>query len=134
MRIHQERAALADGLSTLSDPDIIAKVRDAPTRMKRRSKELLHKLDKLGVTLDENGFVDYSQVESKKELKLLKDNETLVKVVLMERDLEFEYPHKLGKILPEIERPVSPPPPKPPLVTYEVHYNLDPKSTPLLTA
>jgi len=113
-------------LSILSDSEIIAKVREAPTRLKKRSKQLLYKLDKLGVTLDENGFVDYSNVGSKKDLKILKDNETLVKVVLMERDLEFEYPHKLRKLLPSINRP---PPPKPSIPTYEDYYNLDPKSS-----
>ena len=128
MRLHQERAALADGLSILSDHEIILTVRDAPTRVKRRTKQLLERLNKLGVVLDVNGNVDFSKVDSKKDQKELKENETLIKVVLMEKDLEFEYPHKLGKLLQPIERPAALPERPKPALTYEQYYGIDPRS------
>jgi hypothetical protein len=127
--MHQERAALADSLSTLTDPEIMAKITESPKRLKKRSQQLLHKLDKLGVTLDKDGFVDYSNVTFKKELKILKDNEILIKTVLMERDLEFEYPHKLGKLLPPIDRPVSSPPSESSPPTHREYYNIDPSGS-----
>jgi len=127
-KIHQERAALADELSSLNDQEIILKIRDAPTRVKARSKQLLEKLDKLGVTLDTNGNVDYSNVKIPKELKILKENEPLIKVVLMEKDLKFEYPHMVGKMLQLIDRPSALAEKPKDLLTYELYYGIDPSS------
>lgn len=47
-----------DGLKNLSDNELIAKVREAPTKLKRNAKEFLKKLNKYGVELDENGDLD----------------------------------------------------------------------------
>lgn len=107
---------------------MVFKIRESPTKVKKRAKILLEKLKKFSVVLGENGNVDYSQVTSAKDLKALKDNETLIKVLLMEKDLEFEYPHKLGKILPPLGRPKPPPEQPPTILTYENYYGLDPKS------
>ncbi len=129
MRLHQERAALCDGLGSLSDKDVILKIRDAPTRVKKRTKQLLGKLDKLGVTLDENGNVDYSNILHKKDMEVMKDNEALIKVALMEKALEFEYPHKLRKLLKPIQRPAPLPERPKVLLTYEQYFAIEPKST-----
>ena len=48
--------------------------------------------------LDVEGNVDYSRVKSKGLIRQLKTKEELVRVTLMQDDLEFEYPHKLEKI------------------------------------
>jgi len=50
------------------------------------------------VRLDVEGNVDYSRVKSKGLIRQLKTKEELVRVTLMQDDLEFEYPHKLEKI------------------------------------
>lgn len=49
--------------------------------------------------LDQNGEVDYSQVQNKNVIETLQKQEPLVKVTLMQADLEFEYPQKLEKLL-----------------------------------
>jgi hypothetical protein len=51
------------------------------------------------VRLDQNGEVDYSQVQNKNVIETLQKQEPLVKVTLMQADLEFEYPQKLEKLL-----------------------------------
>jgi hypothetical protein len=44
------------------------------------------------VKLDDNGEVDFANVNDEHVLKELKKNEPLVKLTLMQADLEFEYP------------------------------------------
>lgn len=56
-------------------------------------------LRKHGVTLDENGDPDFSQVKNEHVLSLLKKKEQLVRITLMQADMEFEYPQKMEKIL-----------------------------------
>jgi hypothetical protein len=52
------------------------------------------------VRLDhKTGEVDYSKVKEKNVVETLKKQESLVKVTLMQADLEFEYPQKLEKLL-----------------------------------
>ncbi len=43
--------------------------------------------------------MDYSQVRDENVKKALQKKETLVKVTLMQADLEFEYPQKLEKMM-----------------------------------
>lgn len=99
LQMHHQRSHIHDGLKHLSDKEIISKVRECPTKLKKQAKTLLHKLNKHGVTLDKLGEVDYSAVKSEHVVKTLKKCETLVKVTLMHQDLEFEYPHKLEKMM-----------------------------------
>lgn len=51
------------------------------------------------VTLDDQGEVDFSKVRNQNVISILKKQESLVKVTLMQADLEFEYPQKLEKLL-----------------------------------
>ncbi len=44
------------------------------------------------MTLKKNGEVDYSRIENKNVVNVLKKKEALVKVTLMHADLDFEYP------------------------------------------
>ena len=104
------------------------KIRDAPTRVKKGFKQFVNKLVRLGVSLDENGNADFSNVKSDKVIKELTENITLVKLALMEKDLEFEYPHKLGKILTPMDRPAPFPEIPKPALTYEQYYGLEPMS------
>lgn len=74
------------------------RVREGPTRLKRAAKSLLFKLQKHNVILDQNGDVDFSNVKEPNVLASLKKNENLVRLTLMQADLEFEYPQKLEKM------------------------------------
>jgi len=98
MKLHHQRAHIHDGLKHLSDRQLIQKVREAPTALKKTAKGFLKKLEKYGVYLEEDGEVNYDAVELKNVREYLKKNETLVKITLMQADLEFEYPHKLERL------------------------------------
>lgn len=49
--------------------------------------------------LDKDGEVDYTFVKNQNVVSVMKKKESLVKVTLMQADLEFEYPQKLEKLL-----------------------------------
>ena len=51
------------------------------------------------MTLDTAGELDLAEVKDKNVKDYLKKNESLVKLTLMQADLEFEYPQKLEKML-----------------------------------
>jgi len=96
--MHHQRSHIHDGLKHLTDKEIIAKVTESPTKLKAGAKNLLSWLNKHGIKLDEDGEVEYSHVKNEHIIKTIKKSETLIKVTLMHKDLEFEYPHKLEKI------------------------------------
>jgi len=83
----------------LTNKEIIAKVTESPTKLKKQAKTLLNVLRKNMVTLDDQGEVDFSKVRNQNVISILKKQESLVKVTLMQADLEFEYPQKLEKLL-----------------------------------
>lgn len=56
-------------------------------------------LQKHGVVLTDEGEVDYSAVHNKHVVQHLQAQESLVKVTLMQADLEWEYPQKLEKLM-----------------------------------
>ena len=99
LKQHQKRSHIHDGLKYLTNEEVIAKVTESPTKLKERAKSFLVMLRKHRVRLDLNGEVDYSEVEDDNIVKSLQKKEQLVKVTLMQADLEFEYPHKLEKIV-----------------------------------
>lgn len=74
-------------------------MREAPTKLKRSAKSFLRKLEKYGVRLDEEGELDLSAVPEKNVRKFLTENASMATLTLMQADLEFEYPHKLEKML-----------------------------------
>ena len=76
----------------LSNAEIIQKVVEGPTKLKKNAKGFLNQLLKHNVTLDENGDPDFSKVKNKHVLTLLQKKEKLVRVTLMQADMEFEYP------------------------------------------
>lgn len=61
--------------------------------MKKRTRALVKKLERLGVTLNENGEVDFSSVKNV-NLRTKLEKDTNIKIALMLKDLEFEFPHK----------------------------------------
>ena len=63
MRLHQQRSHIHDGLKQLTDKEIIHKVTEKPTNLKKRAKGFLNMLHKYKVTLDEEGNPDFSQVQ-----------------------------------------------------------------------
>ena len=52
MRQHQQRSHIHDGLKSLNDREIIAKVRESPKKLKKRALGFLGVLRKYKVTLD----------------------------------------------------------------------------------
>lgn len=72
---------------------------ESPTKLKKNAKGLLKLLEKHNVTLDENGDPDLKDVQNSHVKKLLLKNIKLVRVTLMQADMEFEYPQKLEKIM-----------------------------------
>ena len=99
MKLHHQRSHIHDGLKHLSDRELVRKVREAPTKLKKSAKSFLYKLRKYGVQLDDDGELDLSDVRDKNVRKFLTENASLTKLTLMQADLEFEYPQKLEKML-----------------------------------
>ena len=99
MKEHQKRSHIHDGLKYLSNEQVIAKLTERPTKLKERAKAFLKMLQKHNVQLDENGEVDFSKVEDQNVRGTLKGKDQLIRVTLMQADLEFEYPQKLEKIV-----------------------------------
>jgi hypothetical protein len=85
-------------LKNLSDKEVIRKVREAPTKLKKSAQTFLKKLKKFGVKLDDTGNVDYSALQDQHIILDLQKNDSLVRLTLMQADLEFEYPQKLEKM------------------------------------
>lgn len=56
-------------------------------------------LRKYKVTLDEDANPDFSSISDKNIRQFLEKKESLVRVTLMQADLEFEYPQKLEKMI-----------------------------------
>ena len=54
---------------------------------------------KYGVKLDENAEVDMSEIKDQNVKTYINKNLSLVRLTLMQKDLEFEYPQKLEKML-----------------------------------
>ena len=59
----------------------------------------MKKIQKYGARLDDDGELDLSEVREENVKKYLKDKESLVKLTLMQADIEFEYPQKLEKMM-----------------------------------
>jgi hypothetical protein len=83
LKIFHQRSHIHDGLKNLSDKEVIRKVREAPTKLKKSATSLLKKLKKNGVRLDDNGEVDFSQVADEHVAQELRKNEALVRLTLM---------------------------------------------------
>ena len=99
MRQHQQRSHIHDGLKSLNDREIIAKVRESPKKLKKRALGFLGVLRKYNVTLDSDANPQIDHIEDKNIKKFFKKKEALVRTTLMQADLEFEYPQKLEKII-----------------------------------
>ena len=99
LMLHKERASVHDGLKHLTDTDLIQKVREGPAKLKRKHKDLLIRLENASVSLDEAGEIKWSSIPHKSVHRFVTDNQVLVKTVLMQKDLEFEYPQKLERKL-----------------------------------
>lgn len=56
-------------------------------------------LHKYNVKLDEDANLDLSHITDKNIRQFLEKKESLVRVTLIQADLEFEYPQKLEKML-----------------------------------
>jgi phage terminase small subunit len=72
LKIFHERSHIHDGLKHLSDQEVIQKVRESPTKLKKFASSFLKKLKKLNVTLTKMGEIDYSHVDNHHVLEILK--------------------------------------------------------------
>ena len=66
--------------------------------LKKKAKTFLKKCQKFGVRLNEEGEIDLSEVKEDNIRQFFQKNASLVRVTLMQADLEFEYPHKLERM------------------------------------
>ena len=98
LKIFHERSHIHDGLKHMSNEEVLRKVRESPTKLKKAAKNLLSKLKKHNVKLDDNGDILYSEITDNNVKSFVKRNETLTQLTLMQADLEFEYPQKLEKL------------------------------------
>lgn len=62
LKIFHQRSHIHDGLKNLSNEEVIQRVREAPTKLKKSAQSLLKRLKRHGVKLDDNGDVDYRAV------------------------------------------------------------------------
>ena len=92
MRQHQQRSHIHDGLKQLTNEEIIGKMREGPRKLKHHARGFLKVLNKYGVTLDDDANPILSHIEDENIRKYLERKESLVRVTLMQADLEFEYP------------------------------------------
>lgn len=99
LRQHQQRSQIHDGLKHLTNQEIINKVTESPVKLKRRAKALLISLRKNNVELNFNGEINYDAIKNEHVERVCRKQEALVKVTLMQADLEFEYPQKMEKLL-----------------------------------
>lgn len=83
LQIHHERSHIHDGLRHLNDNDIIQKVREAPTQLKRKAKSFLKKVRKHGARLDEDGELDLADVKEANVRRYLEKHAGLVRLTLM---------------------------------------------------
>lgn len=67
-------------------------MREGPNKLKRSAKAFLVKIQNIGVKLDDHGDLDLGDVATENEKNYIKKNEAIVKLTLMQSDLEFEYP------------------------------------------
>jgi len=99
LRNHQQRSHIHDGLKELTNQEIINKLREGPRKLKGHAKGFLKVLRKYDITLDSDANPVFSHIEDENIRKFLERKESLVRVTLMQADLEFEYPQKLEKLL-----------------------------------
>ena len=71
LRIHHQRSHIHDGLKHLTDKELVQKVREAPTKLKRQAKTFLKKLQKYGAELDDAGELDLSNVKEENVVRYL---------------------------------------------------------------
>ena len=74
LQIHHQRAHIHDGLKHLSDNQLIQKVREAPTQLKRNARAFLKKVQKYGAKLDDYGELDLEDIRDENVKKYLQKN------------------------------------------------------------
>ncbi len=101
---------IKDGISNLTDREIILKAKETPQKLKDSFNQLQKKLEKYEINLNSQGHIDYNKIKDQNALTWIKTNERLITVCLLCKDLEFEAPHLINrneiknKIMDEIEQ------------------------------
>lgn len=100
---------IKDGISNLTDKEIILKANETPSKLKDSFNVLSKKLAKYEIELNSEGKIDYTKIKDQNALSWIKTNEKLITVCLICKDLNFEAPHIVNKneiknrIMSEIE-------------------------------
>jgi len=100
---------IKDGISNLTDKEIILKANETPSKLKDSFNVLSKKLAKYEIELNSEGKIDYTKIKDQNALSWIKTNEKLITVCLLCKDLNFEAPHIVNKneiknrIMSEIE-------------------------------
>jgi len=89
---YYEKAYTRDRLKNLNALEIQYTIKETPTRIKKRSKQILKLMDKHGVTLDDSGDINWSGCSNIGFRKKFENNPWL-KYAAMQRDLEYGFPH-----------------------------------------
>lgn len=84
---------MSDGLNIIPELHVEHLAKESSHRFKTHHKILLNKLIKFDVKLDDKGDIDYSSVKSSSIRAFIQKYETLCKVMLLSKDLDFEIPH-----------------------------------------
>lgn len=84
---------MSDGLNVVPEIHVEHLAKETNHRFKTHHKILLRKLEKFDVKLTEEGEIDYSSVNSSSLRAFIQKYETLCKVMLLSKDLDFEIPH-----------------------------------------
>jgi hypothetical protein len=102
-------AEIKDGISNLTDREIILKANETPSKLKDSFNILRKKLEKYEIELNSQGKIDYTKIKDQNSLSWIKTNEKLITVCLLCKDLNFEAPHIINRneiknrIMSEIE-------------------------------
>ncbi len=91
-------AEIKDGISGLSDKEIILKANETPQKLKDSFKTMQKKLAKHDIQLNSEGKIDYTKIADPNVILWVKKNEKIISTCLICKDLEFEMPHIINRI------------------------------------
>lgn len=94
--LYFDLVSMQDRLSGLKDDEILDMLNESPTKFKKRSKALRKKLEKLNITLDHRGNLDFTQSSAPENIKKKFSSGKLnlaAKSALMGEEIDYGFPH-----------------------------------------
>eukprot|EP00340_Litonotus_pictus_P001085 CAMPEP_0170516848 /NCGR_PEP_ID=MMETSP0209-20121228/2972_1 /TAXON_ID=665100 ORGANISM="Litonotus pictus, Strain P1" /NCGR_SAMPLE_ID=MMETSP0209 /ASSEMBLY_ACC=CAM_ASM_000301 /LENGTH=667 /DNA_ID=CAMNT_0010801909 /DNA_START=57 /DNA_END=2056 /DNA_ORIENTATION=+ len=109
INFYHSYSEVSDGLSMSSERNINRLARESSFRFKNHHRNLLNKLNRHNVTLNEHGKINYSFIKSDVIKGFVKRNQSIVSVLLLSKDLDFEIPHqqRMSEIKQEIQKEIQ---------------------------